>query len=186
MIRSIAIAAAISALAIPISASAAGADPAFDAFQSICWNTAGDYLATIKAADADGWTNADLVADKEAGLSITDQAAREKTVGGARLTLLLSRGLRHVSSGDIKEQTCKLSTSRANSGLVGEGKAWVGSAPDGGDPTLAVYYVKLASGKPDHVGKDGANAAMAAGGFGVLKFQQDSDAAIMVYQSYSK
>jgi hypothetical protein len=186
MIRSLAIAAAISALAIPMSASAAGDDPAFDAFQSICWNTSGDYVATIKAADGAGWTETDLVADKEQGLSITDQAAREKNVGGLRLTLLLSRGIRHISTGDIKEQTCKLSVNKADNGLVGEGQAWVGAAPDGGDPTFAVYYVKLASGNPDHVGKDGANAAMAAGGFGVLKFQQDSDAGIMVYQSYSK
>jgi hypothetical protein len=186
MIRSIAIAAAVSALAIPMSASAAGDDPAFAAFQSICWNTAGDYVATVKAADTDGWQTADLVADKEAGLSITDQAAREKTVGPLRLTLLVSRGLRHVSSGDLKEQTCKLSVDKADNALIGEGQAWIGAAPDGGDPTFSVYYVKLASGKPDHVGKDGANAAMAAGGFGVLKFQQDSGSGIMVYQSYAK
>jgi hypothetical protein len=186
MIRSIALAAAVSALAIPMSASAAGDDPAFAAFQSICWNTSGDYVAAIKAADTDGWQTADLVADKENGLSITDQAAREKTVGPLRLTLLISRGLRHVSSGDLKEQTCKLSVDKADAGLVGEGQAWIGAAPDSGDPTFSVYYVKLASGKPEHVGKDGANAAMAAGGFGILKFQQDADSGIMVYQSYAK
>jgi hypothetical protein len=186
MIRSFAIAAAVSALAIPMSAAAAGDDPAFDAFQSVCWNTAGDYVASVKAADADGWLTADLVADKEAGLSITDQAAREKTIGPLKLTLLVSRGIRHVSSGDLKEQTCKISVGKADNGLISEGQAWVGAAPDGGDPTFAVYYVKLAAGKPDHVGKDGANAAMAAGGFAVLKFQQDSDSGIMVYQSYAK
>jgi hypothetical protein len=186
MIRSLAIAAAVSALAIPMSASAQGADPAFDAFQSICWNTSGDYLAAKAAADGGGWSESDVVADKETGLSVTDQAAREKNVGGLRLTLLISRGIRHISTGDIKEQTCKLSVNKADNALVGEGKAWVGVAPDAGDPTFAVYYVKLASGKPDHVGKDGANTAMAAGGFGVLKFQQDSDAGILVYQSYAK
>jgi hypothetical protein len=100
--------------------------------------------------------------------------------------VFISRGLRHISSGDVKEQSCKLVTNKADNALVGEGQSWVGAAPDAGDPTLAVYYVKLAPGKPDHVGKDGINAAMAAGGFGILKFQQDSDSGIMVYQGYSK
>ena len=185
MIRSFAIA-AVAALAVPMSAAAATADPAFDAFQSICWNTGGDYVAAVKAADDGGWKDTDVVVDSEPGLSVTDKAAREKAVGDARLTVLVSRGLRHISTGDIKEQTCKLSVNKADSALVGEGQSFVGAAPDGGDPTFAVYYVKLAPGAPVHVGKAGANSAMAAGGFGVLKFQQDSSSGIIVYQSYSK
>jgi hypothetical protein len=186
MIRSFAIAAAACALAVPMSAAAADADPVLASFQSICWNSAGDYLASIKAADADGWKDTDIVADAEPGLSVTDKAAREKDVAGMRYTLLVSRGLRHISTGDIKEQTCKLSVNKPDNALVGEGQSWVGAPADGGDATFAVYYVKLAPGAPAHVGKDGANAAMAAGGFGVLKFQQDSDSGILVYQSYSK
>jgi len=186
MIRSFAIAAAACALAMPMSAAAASGDPAFDAFQSVCWNTGGDYLAAVKAADADGWKDTNVVAETEQGLSVTDKAAREKQVGNMNYTVFISRGLRHISTGDVKEQTCKLVVDKPDNALVGEGQAWVGVAPDGGDPTLAVYYVKLAPGKPDHVGKDGINAAMAAGGFGILKFQQDSDSGIMVYQGYSK
>ena len=119
-------------------------------------------------------------------MSVTDKAAREKVVGNVHLTLLVSRGLRHISSGDIKEQICKLSVNKADAGLVAAGQSWVGAQPDSGDPTFSVYYTKLAPGKPVHVGKDGANAAMAAGGFGVLKFQEDSSSGIMVYQSYAK
>jgi len=184
MIRSIAIAAAVCALGAPVSAAAA--DPVFDAFQSICWDTGGDYLASVKAADASGWKDTNVVADVEAGLSVTDKAAREKQVGNQTYTVFISRGLRHISTGDVKEQSCKLVTNKADNALVGEGQSWIGAAPDAGGPTLAVYYVKLAPGKPDHVGKDGINAAMAGGGFGILKFQQDSDSGIMVYQGYSK
>jgi hypothetical protein len=186
MIRSFAIVAAACALAVPMSAAAADADPVFDAFQSICWDTAGDYLASVKAADTGGWKDTDVVADTEAGLSVTDKAAREKQVGNKTYTVFISRGLRHISTGDVKEQSCKLVVNKPDNALVGEGQSWVGVAPDAGDPTLAVYYVKLAPGKPDHLGKDGINAAMAAGGFGILKFQQDSDSGIVVYQGYSK
>ena len=61
-----------------------------------------------------------------------------------------------------------------------------GGAPDAGDATLAVYYVGLGAGKPNHVGKAGMGAALSGGGLSILKFQQDSDAGILVDQSYSK
>jgi hypothetical protein len=185
MIRTLAIAAAVSALALP--ASAATADVALDAFQSICWGTTDDYVAALKAAAAAGWTDTAVTGGDEAGVSITDKAAKEKSVdGGGRLTLLITRGLRHVSTGDLKVTTCKLSFSKPDPGLIGAAQAWIGGAPDGGDATLAVYYVGLSSGAPNHVGKAGMGAALASGGLSILKFQQDSDAGILVDQSYSK
>jgi hypothetical protein len=183
MIRSLAIAAAISAAAVPMTAAAS---PAFDAFQSLCWGTSDDYMAVLKAADAGGWTSSNVTAPDEDGVSITDKAAREKPMDGGRLTLLISRGLRHLSSGDVKVTTCKLSYDKADPTLIDAAQNWVGGAPDGGDKTLAVYYVALSSGKPDHVGKAGAGAALSGAGLSILKFQQDSDAGIMVDQSYSK
>jgi len=162
------------------------ADPAFDAFQKICWSTNGDYLATLKTADADGWTEAQVVAEPAGPVSVTDKAARAKVIGSSNLTLLVSRGLQHTKGGDFKVDTCKLAINKPDAALIGEGKSWLGGAPDSGDPTLAVYYVKLAPGTPAHIGQSGLNDAMAAGGFVVLKFQQDADSGIMVYQAYSK
>lgn len=185
MIRTLAIAAAVSALALPASATAA--DAAFDAFQSICWGTGDDYVAALKAADASGWANTSVTAPDEAGISITDKAAREKSVdGGGRLTLLISRGLRHLSTGDMKVTTCKLSYSKPDAGLIGAAKSWIGDGPDNTDPTMAIYYVGLGAGKPNHIGKAGMGAALAGGGVSILKFQQDNDASIVVDQSYSK
>jgi hypothetical protein len=185
MIRSLAIAAAVSALAIP--ASAAAADAAFDAFQSICWGTSDNYLAALKAAAAAGWTDTAVSGGDEAGVSITDKAAKEKSVdGGGRLTLLITQGLRHMTTGDLKVVTCKLSYSKPDPGLISAAQTWIGGAPDGGDATLAVYYVGLSTGTPNHVGKAGMNAALSSGGLSILKFQQDSDAGILVDQSYSK
>jgi hypothetical protein len=184
MIRSIALAAAVSALAIPASAFAA--DPAFDAFQSVCWGTSGDYVASVKAADADGWKDTDVVTDPDTTISVTDKAAREKETDAGRLTLLVERGLRHTSTGDLKVNTCKVSINKADAALIGDAAGWIGAPQDGGDATLAAFYVKLGGGKPQHLTKADLNAAMAAGGFTILKFQEDSNAGIAVYQSYAK
>jgi hypothetical protein len=188
MKRLLSLAASAAMLAVPMSvAHAQGADPAFDAFQKICWGTNGDYLGAIKAADADGWTEASVVAETAGPVSITDKAARAKVVGSQNLTLLVTRGLQHTKGGDVKVDTCKLTASKPDAALIGEGKTWLGgAAPDSGDATLAVYYAKLAPGAPAHVASTGLTDALNAGGFVVLKFQQDSDAAIMVYQAFSK
>ena len=56
MIRSLALTAALAALALPAATSAQDtADPAWASFQQICWDTAGDYLGAVKAAGAGGW-----------------------------------------------------------------------------------------------------------------------------------
>ena len=177
--------AAAAMLAAPLSvAHAQGGDAAFDAFQKVCWGTGGDYLAALKTADGDGWTETAVVADAQSPVSVTDKAARAKFAGGGNLTLLVSRGIQHTKNGDVKVDTCKLTVNRADAALIGEGQGWLGKPDATPDPTLAVYYVKLAPGAPSHVAP--TDAALNAGGFVVLKFQQDSDAAIMVYTAYSK
>jgi hypothetical protein len=189
MKRLLSLAAAAAALAVPMSVSAQdGGDPAFASFQKVCWGTNGDYLASLKAAEADGWTDTQVAPEAAGPVSITDKAAKSKVVNGSALTLLVSRGLQHTKGGDVKVDTCKLTVSKPDAALIGEGKSWLGgAAPDAApDPTLAVYYVKLANGSPSHVPQAGLQDALNAGGFVILKFQQDSDAGIMVYQAYSK
>ncbi len=182
-----ALASAVALAAAPLAAAAAPTgDPALDAFQSICVATNNDYLATIKAADAAGWTETDLVPAPDAAISITDKAARETAVGKMHLTLLVSRGLRHTKGGDVPEADCKVSTDQADAGIVDRTKTWLGFAPDGGDATLALFYVKPDGAQPTHIPQSGLNAALAAGGFSVIKAQQDPASAILVYQSFTK
>jgi hypothetical protein len=188
MKRLLSLAAAAAALAVPMSVSAqGGGDAAFASFQKVCWGTNGDYMASLKAAEDDGWTDTQVVADTSGPVSVTDKAAKSKIIEGSNLTLLVTRGLQHTKGGDVKVDTCKLTISKPDGALIGEGKSWLGgAAPDGGDPTMAVYYVKLAPGSPSHVAQAGLNDALNAGGFVILKFQQDADAGIMVYTAYSK
>jgi hypothetical protein len=181
--------AAAAALSLPAAASTqAGGDPALEAFRSICWNASGDYGAAVRAADNAGWKDAAVQADSDASVTVTGQSAREKDLGdGADLTLLVTQGLQHTKGGDVKVATCKISMNKADKALMGAGQSWVGAAPDNGsDPTLAVYYVKPGSGSPAHLTQSQLGAALSAGGFGILKFQQDPGASILVYIAYSK
>ena len=181
--------AAAAALALPLAAHAQGPDPALDAFQSICGTAGGEYPAMVRAAESSSWTDTSIRPEPDPSVSITDTTARAKNVNGVDLTLLATRGLRHTKSGDIPVSTCKISTNKPDPALLAAAQAWVGVAPDAApDPTLAVYFVKAGAGKPDHIGNDPSaqNAAMAASGLAILKFQQNSDSAILVYQTYRK
>lgn len=189
MKRLFCLAVATTLFAAPLSAAAQGADPTLEAFKKVCWSAAGDYNAALANAASDNWVNTELKSEPtDASVSITSRAARTKAINGADVTLLVTQGVQHTpKGGDMKVSTCKLVSSRSDSALIATAQAWIGSAQDGKDPTMALYYVKPAAGVPDHFGVPGANESVkAGGGFGLLKFQQDDDDAIIVYQVYGK
>jgi len=188
MKRFLGLAAATALLAVPMAAAAQSGDPALEAFQKVCWSAAGDYNTALQNAKSDNWTETQVQAASDANVSITGKAALDKAIDGVDVTLLVTQGLQHTSKmGDIKVSSCKVTASKPDGALIGEGKAWLGgTAQDAGDPTLAIYYVKAAAGAPNHIGQAGASAALTNGGFGVLKFQQDDADAILVYQVYAK
>ncbi|HEY3800250.1 MAG TPA: hypothetical protein VGL58_18025 [Caulobacteraceae bacterium] len=188
--RTPALLAAAAALALPLAglaASPAMASPAMDAFKTVCWTPANDYVSVLKAADAAGWSNTQLMPEIQDNVSVTDQGAREKDDSDGKYTLLVSRGLRHSSGGDVKEADCKVSFDKADPGLLAEAQSWIGVAPDAApDATLATYFVKPVPGKPQHIAQADLNTALGAGGFAVLKFQVDANAVTLVYQTFAK
>jgi hypothetical protein len=180
---------AFAALTAPAAALAAptGPDAALDEFRNICGASGGDYTAIVKAADASGWADAQPRAEADDTVSVTSTSAKAKTVDGVDLMLLATQGLMHTKSGaQVPVSTCKISSNKADADLMARAQAWMGFAPDSGDATLATYFVKPAAGKPQHVPQNQLNAALASGGFSIVKVQQDSDGAILVYQTYSK
>jgi len=186
MTRLLSFAAAAAVLALPMAAAAQGSDPVLAEFQKVCWAPGGDYVKIVSAATADNWVDAPVVVENDPSVSITDKISRMKSVSGLDLTLLVTRGLRHTKGGDVKVSNCKLTVSKADPGVLGASQAWVGSAPDKGDATSGIYFVGMGGDKPHQVGQAGIQAAMNAGGFGVLKFQVDDSDAILVYQVYAK
>lgn len=187
MIRtSLLAAASLGVLALPMAASAeAAADPALAAFQAVCVANANNYSGALEAAKAAGFTDTQLIPPADDTLSVTSTQAREKVVGGEHLTLLVQQGLRHLKSGDISEADCKISTDQADNGVLDRAKSWLGFAPDSSDPSLATFYVKTGA-QPIHIAPSDLNAALAAGGFSVIKAQTDPASATLVYTTFSK
>jgi hypothetical protein len=174
------IAAAAAALAFPVAASAA--DPALDAFESICWKTSADFPAVVQAADSGGWTNAELMADAMAGVSVTDKTAREKIGGGSDLKLLATRG----TKGDIVVRTCTISAKGGQAGLLDRAKTWLGVAPQSSDAGKATYLVTLDGGKIVALAQGEVDAAVAKGGVHLIKFHQDGTNETLDYTRISK
>jgi hypothetical protein len=176
------LAAAAAVLLLPaVAAAAPDADPAFDAFRTICVGSSDDYAAVLKAADSSGWRETQVTPPTDSAISVTDQAARELVVGGEDLTLLVNHGLQHMKSGDVPETTCRVETNKPHPGAIEAAKGWLGLAPDGGDATLAYFIV---TGPPDklvHV----TTASIPPGGLSVIKVQLETGSAIFVDQQFA-
>ena len=178
---------AAAALALPVGATAQTApDAAFNAFQSVCGATGGAYDKVAAAVATGGWVDSGVPAENPGNISITGQMARSKADEGVTLTLLATQGVQHASDGDVQVSTCKISSNKPDAALLTEAQSWLGVPPDSSDQGLAVYYVKPGGAKPQHVAKTDIGKALAAGGVAVVKFQQDTDGAILVYQTFSK
>ena len=177
--------AALGAFAVPLAAAAETPDPALAAFEAVCVANANNYTGALDAAKAAGFVDTQLIPPTDETISITSKQAREKVVGTEHLTLLVSQGLRHLKSGDISEADCKISTDQADDGIRERTKLWLGFAPDSSDDGLSTFYVKTGA-QPIHIEPSGLNAALAAGGFSVIKAQQDTASATLVYTTFSK
>ncbi len=182
----VAVAAAV--LAFPLSAFAADAanDPAFDAFRKLCADTGADFPTVVKAADADGWRDAEVIADDLPGVSVTDKAARAKGTGTDVVTLRATRGLRSVKSGDITVSTCTVRGDNAPPGLLDRVQAWLNMAPLSTDTGKASYLLTYDGTTRTVLAQAGIDAAVGKGGAHLLKFKQDGASEILDYERFSK
>ncbi len=179
--------AAAAALMLPASAFAANAtDQVAAEFENICGATHGNYVKVLSATTSDNWTDTQVTPEPDSTVSVTAETAREKPVGDATLTLLASQGLRHTSGGDIAQTVCKISSNKPDPAIGSQMQSWLGFAPDSDAQGLSVYYVHFVDGKLEHVPQSGLQAALNSGGFAFVKVQTDSDATILVLQTYSK
>jgi hypothetical protein len=182
----VAVAAAV--LAFPLSALAADADPALDAFRTLCADTGADFPAVVKAAAADGWTDAEVMADDLPGVSVTDKAARSKGKGTDEITLRATRGLRTVKTGDITVSTCTVRGDNSPPGLLDRVQAWLNMAAMSTDKDSGkASYLLTYDGKTRTVlAQADIDAAVGKGGAHLLKFKQDGTSEILDYERFSK
>jgi hypothetical protein len=178
----LALLAAAAFLAAPAIASAAPADPLLDVFKNVCVAHAGDYAGTVNAAKASGWSDAagiDMPAD--ANVSITSEAALIMPLNGANLTLLISSGLQHMRSGDTPETTCRIESNKPDAQAIDATKGWLGLQPNGGDASLAYFFV---TGTPDRLVRISTTTIPPAG-MSLIKVQQDAGSAIFIDQFFA-
>ena len=180
------VAVAAATLAFPLSAFAADNDPAFDAFTKLCGDTGADYAAVVKAADADGWHDTEVIADDLPGVSVTDKAARVKGDGQAEVRLRVTSGLRAVKNGQITVSTCTVSADNEPPGLLDRAAAWLQMTPMNTDTGKASYLLTLDGGKRVLLAQTDIDAAVGKGGAHLLKFKQDGGAEILDYERFSK
>ena len=175
--------AAAAILAVPTAAGAAtpSKDPVLDVFRNICAAHAGDYAATLKAADTSGWVDAQVTVPPAPAITVTSQAARSLDLNGANLTLLVSSGLQHMKSGDQPEITCRIESDKPDAAAISETQAWLGFKPeDGSDSSLAFFF---ATGAPDQLVHN-TSQTIPPGGLSLIKVQQDDSSAILIDQFF--
>jgi hypothetical protein len=177
--------AAVAALAFPAAALAAD-DTALDAFQKICGNTGNDYPEAVKAADADGWHDTEVIADTMKNVSITDKASRAKGEGDTEVRLMVTRGLEQLKPGDmITVSTCTVSTDKGTDGMLDRVKAWLGE-PSSTDTGEASYLLTLDGKKLKPLASADVEGAVAKGGVHVMKFKQNGSAESLDYVRLSQ
>ena len=188
----LAVAAAV--LALPLAATAADSDPAFDAFRAICGDTNDNFPTVVTAAaTADGWQDANVMGDDFPGVSVTDKAARAKGEGTQMITLRATRGLRTAKEGDITVSTCVISSANVTPGLLGRVQAWLKLTPASTDSDKdtgvdkASYLLTLdADGARQAITQADVAAAVGKGGAHLLKFREGADGEVLEYDRFSK
>ena len=169
----------LAALAAALVAPAcAAAQPAFNAFASVCGDTRADFPAVAAAADAQGWRKSDVVAESSMpGVAIADRLSRELKAGDSPLTLSAWRG---TTKSGVQVSACTVRVAKPDfAGLRGAAQAWIGFAPQDDAATKAIFrftdtasaHKALASGEYD--------AAAAGTGMEILTVSGDSHGAVV-------
>lgn len=162
--------------AVAAPALAAGGQPAFDAFDTVCGATHADYPAVVAAADAHGWKATQVKADTLPGVSVTDSVSRDNSAGGAALTLFAWQGVK----GKIHVSECKV---RVGKGKFAEVQAmaqtWLGFAPQEATPKKATFMFTDDAGGHKALAAADRDAAAAAAGLQILTVSAGQDGAVL-------
>ena len=162
--------------AIAASAHAATAQPAFEAFATVCADTRVDYPAITAAADTGGWKAAEVRAATMEGVAVSDKISRDKAMGGSTLTLFAWRGLK----GTIQISACAVRVSKARfDDLQGAAQTWLGFAPQDSAVKRATFRFTDAAGAHKPLAKTDYDDAAAGAGMEILTVSADGQDTIL-------
>ena len=149
---------------------------AFDAFAQVCADTHADYPAMTAAADAGGWKATEVRAGTMEGVAVSDKISRDKSMGGATLTLFAWRGLK----GAIQISACTVRVSKGRfDDLRGVAQAWLGFAPQEGAEKKATFRFTDAAGAHKPLAKTEYEDAAAGAGMEILTVSADGQDTIL-------
>jgi hypothetical protein len=178
-------AAAATALAAP--AAAATADDTFNAFKQVCGDTHADYAAAVSAAQKSGWKTTDAMADTMKGVTITDKAARTRTITDQTLLLFATRGTAKAGGGDVGVQTCTVQTDRgAFPDLTARTQAWLGMPPAATTDVTATFRFTQDAGAYKAVAASELDAAAAGAGMDIVTVRRDGSKATLDFVKIKK
>ena len=158
-------------------AQAAGADPVFDAFTTVCAAPAADFAAVKAAADKLNWGATDLAVDANMpGVVVSERLSRATMVGKDGLTLSAWRGVK----GAFNVSDCAVHVAkRPYAAALDSAKAWLQIAPQSSADGHSAFRFTVDAGKPKALTPDDFNAAVAGAGLEILTVSGNQDGVVL-------
>lgn len=154
------------------SAPGASGDAWFDAFTQVCGDTHADYAAVVAAAQAGGWTAAEVSSAPMDKVTVAETLSRATKVDGVALTLSAWHG---ATKSGVTVTGCTVRVSKADvAGAGTAAQAWLGFAPQVADAHKTAFHFTEADGARKAV--DASQNEAAAGGAGLQMLTISGDA----------
>ncbi|MFO1014760.1 MAG: hypothetical protein U1E50_13450 [Caulobacteraceae bacterium] len=159
------------AAATAIPAQAGVEADAFTAFKSTCG--AGSYANAVAAADAAGWKPSQGKMAAAPGITVTETASRQTTIGGSTVVMIVSNGT--AAGGRVAVLSCDLFAdhSRSLSGLAETAQAWTEVAPQTKEANEVAFRYAGPSGQRRSVAPAEVNTSLGGEGVTSLSLKQN-------------
>ena len=168
---------ALTACVVTVSAHAAGASPAFEAFSTVCGGPAADFAAVKAAADANHWGPTDTTADSNmAGVTVSEKLTRVTDIDKVGLTLSAWRGAR----GAVNISDCTVHIAKAEyPAVLDAAKAWLAFAPQDTTAKRSTFRFTEDGGAHKALTAADFDAAAGAAGLEILTVSGDQSGTVL-------
>jgi hypothetical protein len=174
----LALATALSAIALAHPTLAAEPDPAFAAFTTVCGDPAADFTAVRTAADSHGWGASSTPPDPGmAGVTLADSLSKATTAGKTGLVLSAWQG---ATQKGIKVSNCAVHVAATDfDALRDAATAWLGFPAAETTPKKAVFRFTTDAGHRRGLAANEYDAAAAGAGLEILTVSGDANGSVV-------
>jgi hypothetical protein len=148
-------------------ASAAMAEPTFDAFRQVCLDTGGDFPAAKAAASAAAWKPVQVMSPAFNGVTVSDTTSLGRPIGNGDATLVVWRG---KNANNVQVSECTMQVSSGNFASVQQAvQGWAGFDPQETAAGKATFRFTDADGAHKAVAPADYDAAASGSGMSILR-----------------